>query len=94
MATLIKSDGTEEKVTPKGKKWTLVELQTHVGGFIEYMPGMKSFKMILDEEGRLSKKPVNLKATEMVRKELIGQYLRYDPVIVGDVLILDKDDKI
>ena len=93
MARLIRSDGTETIVTPVGKRWTLKELQTHVGGYIEFMPGIGKIRMILDEEGRLKQKPENQKATDIVMEALRGKILRYQPVIVGDVLILEKGEK-
>ena len=92
MARLIRSDGTETIVTTIGKRWTLKELQTHVGGFIEIMPGI-ALRMILDEEGLIKMKPINHKATDIVMEALRGKLLRYQPVIVGDVLILEKGEK-
>ena len=93
MAKLIKSDGTEIDVFPIGKRWTLQELQNHVGGYIEMMPGVGKMRIILDEEGRLKNKPVNQKATQMITEILRFKPLRYQPVIVGDVLILEKVEK-
>ena len=94
MAKLYRADGTETTVNPKGKKWTLEELQNVVGGYIEMMPGVGTLKMVLDEEGRLKGKPVNLAATEMVQIILQGKPLRYNPVICGDVLVLDKGERV
>jgi hypothetical protein len=93
MAKLIKTDGTETEVHPVGKRWTLQELQGHVGGYIEMMPGIGKMRMLLDEEGLLKMKPVNRKATDIVLGILAGKVLRYEPLIVGDVLILEKGEK-
>jgi len=93
MARLIKTDGTEEIVLPAGPKWTFKELQKHVGGYIEYMPSVGKLRMIMDEDGRMKGKPVNAKATKIVTECLTGRALRYQPVIVGDVLILDQGEK-
>ena len=93
MAKLIRSNGTETIVHPTGKKWTLKELQTHVGGCIEIIPGIGKILMILDEEGLLKMKPINHKATDIVMEALQGKVLRYQPLIVGDVLILEKGEK-
>ena len=93
MARLIKADGTEETKTPKGKKWTLEELQNLVGGDIELMPGIGKLRLLMDEYGMHKMKPINLKATEIVRDALAGKVLRYNPTIVGDVLILDDKEK-
>ena len=73
MAKLIKVDGTEIEVKSKGKKWTLTELQEHVGGFIEIMPGIGKIRMILDEEGLLKMKPINVRATDIVLDALKGK---------------------
>lgn len=94
MARLIKVDGTETEVHPKGPKWTNKELQDYVGGYIEVMPGIKTTRIIMDEEGMLKMKPINQKATQLVRELLGGlKLLRYIPIIVGDVLVLDEKEK-
>jgi len=41
MAKLFKTDGTVEDVKPKGKKFTLAEMQKFVGGYIEAVPDSK-----------------------------------------------------
>lgn len=92
MARLIKADGTESEVHPQGKKWTLAEMQGLVGGYIEYMPGIK-IRMVMDEEGKLKNKPINQVATTIVQMALLGKPLRYVPVIVGDVVIIEKGEK-
>jgi len=95
MAKLLRSNNTEAVVHPANRHWTLSELQTLVGGYIELMPGVL-FQMIMDEEGRLKQKPVNVAATAIVREALLAtkKPLRYLPTIVGDVLILDKNERL
>lgn len=93
MARLIRVDGTETIVTPKGKKWTLEELQMLVGGYIEFVPSIQPVRMLVDEEGLLKMKPLNAKATDIVCQKLAGKQVFGNPVIVGDVLILDKGEK-
>jgi hypothetical protein len=67
---------------------TLEELQKAVGGYIEILyvrwldrPAM----MVLDEEGKLKRYPLNAKATHTA---LATAGIARDDVIVGDVVIL------
>ena len=89
MARLIHPDRTEEIVHPRGMKWTLKELQSHVGGYTEFIPFLN---MIVNEEGRWRNQLINQIATDIMIEALRGR-LKYGPVIVGDVLILDKTEK-
>jgi len=93
MAILIKVDGTETKVSPKRAAWTLEEFQKIVGGYFTIMPGVRPLRMIMDEEGDLRGKEINQKATDMVRLALKDKPLRYNPVIRGDVLVLEKGER-
>ena len=92
MARWIKADGTEKKVTPFGKKWTLSELQEKVGGHIETMPSIKPIRMVMNDMAALKSSPINMTATDIVRVALKGKPLRYSPVIRGDVLVLEKGE--
>jgi hypothetical protein len=95
MAKLLRVTGLIEDVHPKGDAWTLEELQALVGGWIEQVAGVSPLMMFVDEEGVLKQKPVNRLATILVRERLkeIGRPLRALPTIVGDALIVDKDDR-
>lgn len=92
MARLIKADGTETELTPRGKRWSLDELQMAVGGNIEIMPGVK-FRMVMHESAALRNMSVNEKATQIVLEGLKDKPLRYIPTIRGTVLILDPKEK-
>ena len=86
MATIYKTDGTEEEVQPQnGTDFSLKELQGFVGGYIELvsLPGEKKL-MVVNEEGKIDRLPLNQKATELFHK-CKGTY----DVIVGDVLVCD-----
>jgi hypothetical protein len=65
-----------------GVHWSLAELQTLVGGYIEVAKTTDGKYLVLDEEGKLKRKPLNVAATR------IYQYGRRDPV-VGDVVLVD-----
>jgi len=71
---------------------TLEELQKAVGGYIEVLyirwlerPAM----MILDEEGKLKRYPVNAKATHTA---LATAGIAKDDLICGDVVVLCGDE--
>lgn len=81
MATLIKTNGEEVEVTPKNKKhFSLEELQSFVGGYIELTETTDGRRMVVNEEGKLSGLPFNAKATQL----FVGR--NYDS-IVGDALV-------
>jgi hypothetical protein len=85
MATFLRASGESEMLSPaNGVHWSLEELQTLVGGYIEIVRTTTGAFMVIDEEGKLDhkRKPLNIPATR------IYQYGRHDP-IVGDVVIID-----
>lgn len=84
LARLVRAWGEERYVRPtKGEKFSLSELQTAVGGNIEIVRLSKNLLMVLDEEGKLKDKPLNLIATRLYRV-----LAKIDDYIVGDVLIV------
>jgi hypothetical protein len=89
VGTLIDQDGTEKRLTPAdGKKFSLDELQTAVGGYIELVPmrpGNGHAVMYCNEEGKYNKdfKP-NARATALA-------YLAGGDYMVGPVLIVRKE---
>jgi hypothetical protein len=95
MARWLKTDGTEEQIHARGKKWTLAELQKLVGGDIEAPPWLAPLRMVWNEEGALRGLPVNRLATAIVRERVLrdGRPLRYLPTIVGDAVVLDDSDR-
>jgi len=87
MAKLIKANGEETEVTPKnGSEFSLEELREFVGGYVEFVPTKDNQLMVLNEEGQIHRLPVNTKATE-----LISGVVANDDLIVGDVLVCDRD---
>jgi hypothetical protein len=107
MARLIHFDGSEERRVPKGRQWSLKELQDAVGGYIEMMPGIDPVRVVLNEEGRLRDLPPNPVATLIVHTAIanmlgcevhqlpseVGHRLTYLPMLVGDVLILEPKER-
>ncbi len=91
MATLIHTDGTRREVKPSGKKFTLSELQHHVGGQIELVPALvdgKKRNMYVNEEGRFQNLPYNKAATAL----LPNHYIVAGNYVVGPALVADKGE--
>lgn len=84
MAQLLRADGTTQEIKPtKGKMFTLEELQTFVGGYIEAVHLGKKIMMV-NEEGKLQHLPPNKQATNIANQCSAiweGDY------IVGNVVI-------
>jgi hypothetical protein len=84
MAQLIKANGETSKVLPgNGKVFTLQELQSFVGGYIEFRH-IDGEIMVMNEEGKLMGLPNNNEATNVLM-EL--KAIASDDYVVGDVLI-------
>lgn len=91
MATLIKASGETKEITPHDNvKFELEESQSLVGGYIQIIRIGYGEVMILDEEGKLKDKPVNMVATLVAKSR---RAIFSNDCIVGDV-ILCKDDEI
>lgn len=88
MATIIKSNGEEVEVKPgNGKFFTLKQLKSFVGGYIEIVETNDGRLMVVNEEGKLNALPVNKEATLLYKynsQECIAD------IIVGDVLVCKK----
>ena len=94
MATLIKTDGTQQEVHPvNGKRFSLEELQGFVGGLVELLD-LGEGVMWINEEGKLIDLPFNRTATRLARPYLFP----WDDGIRGDVLVLsaqeDRDSRV
>jgi hypothetical protein len=83
-ATHIKTDGTSEVVNPKKKFWSLGELQSFVGGFIEFVRLPDDKIMVVNEEGKINGLPENPEATRIYQS-----HHGANDVIVGNVLITE-----
>lgn len=83
MAKIIKVDGTESEL----QDVSLESLKKAVGGWIQIVPTNDGRLLILDEEGKLKDKPVNMKGTKLTR----GIVDDYD-LIVGDVVVANNDE--
>lgn len=81
---LLKADGTVADYPPTGKHYTLKEMQAAVGGYIEILHLPQNYLMVVNEEGKLERLPINDRATEL--------YDHPDDVVVGDVLVCGHRD--
>lgn len=104
MATIIRVDGTRERLEGEGPKdsrgkgkLTLEQMQAAVGGLIQPVDfpaidadGEETFatKYIANEEGLLMGLPVNVLATV----DYQDSFGRYDIGLVGDVIEIDYED--
>lgn len=86
MAILIKADGETKKIYPSnGKRFSLEEMQSCVGGNIEFADTHdKRFKMIINEDGISYNLPMNFWATNMYPHNKLNS-------IYGDVLVVKKE---
>lgn len=75
---LIPANDLVRAVYPKGSKWTLEELQKHVGGYVEViartncLPGNM---MLVDEDGLSKGLEVNNRASLKAGRKIVGNAL-------------------
>ena len=99
MARYIKVSGEEREVKPHdGKLFTLKELQDFVkfpcSKTIDIVPLPSGKQMVVNDNGKIFKQPVNEKATKIFADEYpIAEYpFNNNQDIVGDVLICDLSE--
>lgn len=85
MATLLLVDGSKVETTGP---LTLEAMQRYVGGWIEvvtlaHLPGRGRRVLVIDEEGFLKEKPLNVAAT------MLYHTVSRSGVIVGDALVAE-----
>lgn len=69
MASIIRSKGVVEDITPKnGKKFSLKEAQTVVGGLVQLVRLANDCILLVNEEGKLLGLPYNEVATACIIK--------------------------
>ena len=91
MARLIRMDGTESDITPKGTRFTLREFYALIGNGCDIvemlaLPGRRT--MWLDEEGKFRRLRVNDKATLLGRKAGIALW----DMVVGNVVVTESGE--
>ncbi|HSZ58581.1 MAG TPA: DUF3846 domain-containing protein [Tepidisphaeraceae bacterium] len=94
MATLWKTDGTSQVVTPKqGTEFTLAELKAFVGGYIEIVRLDEGSLMVVNESGLLENLPLNNMGTQLYRQMAFRNTgRRCDDPVVGDVLVCSRTE--
>ena len=90
IAVIIKDNYTLCDVRPKGKYFTLKELQDAVGGYIEAYPVLivKDCELYCDEEGLLKERKYNQLAYDLYRIDIVG-----DAIIVPISLLDTGEDE-
>lgn len=81
MAKLIREDGRCEIVKPARGKFTLEEVQTLVGGYVQACITVNNQVMLVDEDAKMKRKRLNRVATDLY------QFGKHD-AICGDALIV------
>jgi len=72
MANLLKANGTvEEDVSIK----TLKDMQSLVGGYIEFVYTTKDKVLIVNEEGLLTALPLNQTASDIAEQTIVGDVI-------------------
>lgn len=83
----------EERPLYKVAIGDLSAMQAAVGGYIEFVDlGPLTASMVVNEEGKLEKRPINRRATLLFW--LLFPTMRHRDVIVGDVLIVGHPDDV
>lgn len=85
VATLIPVYADTRHIEPKSAHFSLEELQGYVGGYIELIR-LNKVLLVVDEEGKLKGKPVNMRATALYRR-----YVKTSDYIVGDALLVPAE---
>lgn len=88
MANILYTTGETEELHPaNGKYFSLEELQTVVGGYIETLRVDDEHIMVLNEEGKFLNLSSNLQATLLVMPLLMPH-----DYIVGDVIVCSDSE--
>lgn len=83
----LRHNGQRKEISPQnGKEFSLKEMQEYVGGFVEYV-GLGDETLIVNEDGKSQKLPVNKAATKMYL-----DFYKASDFIVGDVILIKSKD--
>lgn len=83
ISTWITAEGEFKHAPPaNGTDYALEELQKMVGGLIQILHTRWGNLLIVDEEGVLKGKTVNLAATEIAGQDIVGDAVLCDPSLV------------
>ena len=84
-SVIVTPSGSMKEVKPmNGEKFTLFELQQHVGGYIEIIYLTNDKLLVVDEEGKLKGKPLNRIATGWLNADGIIDY------VAGTAILMDS----
>lgn len=85
MAQLLLTSGETREVLPKGKSFTLRELQGIIGGYVVRVPLQDGRCLVVDEDGLPKQLPLNHAATKLA--QLPGDF------IVGKAVLLTAQEQ-
>lgn len=88
MAILIKPNGEQTKVFPSNGRFTLEELQSLVGGYIEMLPLPNGKEMYINEDG----KSLGLQQNDVATGYGILAGIADDDFIVGNAVICSEEE--
>jgi len=75
MAKIFRANGNREDIEYEGPKETLTleQVQKVVDGYVEVIKVPNSHNiLIVDEEGKLKNKPINVTASKLAQQEIVG----------------------
>ena len=76
----VPTSGPLQHRPPKdGKHYQLAELQEMVGGYIETVRTPNGMILVVDEEGLLKRKPINISASFIARRTIVGDAVYAHP---------------
>ena len=92
MACIIRVNGTKEVVTPEnGTDFTLEEMYKHTKSkLIQLIDLGQNGYCVVDEEGKLRGRPLNIVADTIVHGEFRGGLLSINDPVVGDALFISN----
>lgn len=74
MATLYVPNAAPLPLEPNnGRKFSLAELQSLVGGYVELVTVGHGNILLVDEDGLAKQLPINLAATDIAQKTIVGR---------------------
>jgi CxxC motif-containing protein len=82
---ILKTNGSSEEYNPRGREYSLGELQTAVRGYIQIVRLPEYRVMVVNDDGHPLKLDINIKATKIYQEAYKSNW-----IIVGDVLVCDS----
>jgi len=75
MALILHTNGSREDINPDGKYLTLEQIQATVGFFEVVRVPYSHNLLLIDEEGLLNGKSINVKASRLAQRPIVGDVI-------------------